>query len=403
MKTFFLTFSFLVLLVSCKEETKNETTKEREIQNYTINQFMDNESVSGGSFSSDNSKLLVSSNRSGIYNVYTIPVTGGELKPITQSDSTSYFANSYFPNDDRMLFSADNNGDEIDHIYVRDLDGDIKDITPDDGAKAEFYGWAEDDKHFYYGSNKRDPRFFDVYKMSIDDYSSKLLYKNEDGMDLSGISNDENYFALSKTINTNDSDLFIHNAKTGETLKINENLSGNSAQDFSKDSSKLYYTTDDSSEFEYLMSYDLETKESKKVLEKSWDILGVSFTSGGSYMTVFVNEDGKNAIFRMNPPRMVIWMHSITHTISRHELCKVFSSILRNVHIRKNRIHTVLILRVYVDFRIVKGTISNIVFIIYFFPFKTTIFTFIKRILFSFNKSINNVWFSRCDSHTNTA
>lgn len=296
MKTFFLTFSFLVLLVSCKEETKNETTKEREIQNYTINQFMDNESVSGGSFSSDNSKLLVSSNRSGIYNVYTIPVTGGELAPITQSDSTSYFANSYFPDDDRMLFSADNNGDEIDHIYVRDLDGDIKDITPDDGAKAEFYGWAEDDKHFYYGSNKRDPRFFDVYKMSIDDYSSKLLYKNEDGMDLSGISNDENYFALSKTINTNDSDLFIHNAKTGETLKINENLSGNSAQDFSKDSSKLYYTTDDSSEFEYLMSYDLETKESKKVLEKSWDILGVSFTSGGSYMTVFVNEDGKNAI-----------------------------------------------------------------------------------------------------------
>ena len=86
MKTFFLTFSFLVLLVSCKEETKNETTREREIQNYTINQFMDNESVSGGSFSSDNSKLLVSSNRSGIYNVYTIPVTGGELAPITQSD-----------------------------------------------------------------------------------------------------------------------------------------------------------------------------------------------------------------------------------------------------------------------------------------------------------------------------
>ena len=145
MKTFFLTFSFLVLLVSCKEETKNETTREREIQNYTINQFMDNESVSGGSFSSDNSKLLVSSNRSGIYNVYTIPVTGGELTPITQSDSTSYFANSYFPDDDRMLFSADNNGDEIDHIYVRDLDGNIKDITPDEGAKSEFHDRSEDE------------------------------------------------------------------------------------------------------------------------------------------------------------------------------------------------------------------------------------------------------------------
>lgn len=293
MKTKLLGIIMLVILFSCKEE--NKVTK-KEIKQYTIEQFMDNEAVGGGSFSADNSNLLITSNRSGIYNAYAISTKGGEMVPMTQSDSSSVFAESYFPNDDRMLLSADGNGDEIDHLFVRELDGTIHDITPEKEAKASFYGWSKDDKHFYFGSNKRDPRYFDVYKGDIEDYSSEMLYQNNDGLDFSGMSNDENYFTLSKNLNTNDSDLFLYDSKTKEMIKINDNKSANAAQDFSEDNSTLYYTTDDNAEFAYLMSYDVVTKEKKKVMEKTWDISGSSFTSNGKYMIVFVNEDGKNAI-----------------------------------------------------------------------------------------------------------
>jgi dipeptidyl aminopeptidase/acylaminoacyl peptidase len=293
MKIKLLGFAIVLLLFSCKEEIK-ETKKD--IKQYTIQQFMDNEAIGGGSFSSDNSNLLISSNRSGIYNVYTISTKGGDMVSVTQSDSTSIFAESYFPNDDRMLVSADGNGDEIDHLFVRELDGTIKDITPEKGAKSNFYGWSKDENYLYYGSNKRDPKYFDVYKLSIDDYTSAMIYQNNDGLDFSGMSNDENYFALSKTLNTNDSDLFLYDVKTKQMTKINENQSANAAQDFSVDNSTFYYTTDDGGEFSYLMSYALDSKEKKKVLEKSWDISGSSFTSEGKYMVVYINEDGKNAI-----------------------------------------------------------------------------------------------------------
>ncbi|MEH6535768.1 MAG: prolyl oligopeptidase family serine peptidase [Psychroserpens sp.] len=296
MKTKILGLCIVALMFSCKEETKETAIVEREIQQYTIEQFMDNEAVRGGSFSADNSNLLVSSNRSGIYNVYTIPTKGGEMTAITTSDSTSINAESYFPNDNRMLLSADGNGDEIDHIFVRELDGTIKDITPEVGAKSSFYGWSEDDNYLYFGSNKRNPRYFDVYKMSIEDYASEMIYQNDSGLSFSGMSNDEKYFALTKSVNTNDSDLSLYNVKTKEMIKINENLSANSAQDFSKDNSMFYYTTDDGGEFSYLMSYDLTTKEKKKIIEKSWDIMGSGFTSQGTYKVVYVNEDGKNAI-----------------------------------------------------------------------------------------------------------
>lgn len=296
MKATFLALCILLVMISCKDNPSDNTMANREIKQYTIEQFMDNEAVSGGSFSTDNSSLLISSNRSGIFNVYTIPAKGGEMTAITSSDSTSIFAESYFPNDNRMLLSADGNGDEIDHLFVRDLEGNIKDITPEKGAKSSFYGWSDDDQYLYFGSNKRNPNYFDVYKMSIADFSSEMIYQNDSGLSFSGISNDENYFALTKSLNTNDSDLFLYDVKTKEMIKVNDNQSSNSFQDFSKDNATFYYTTDDGGEFSYLMAYSLATKEKTKVLEKSWDISGSNFTSEGKYMVVYVNEDGKNVI-----------------------------------------------------------------------------------------------------------
>ncbi len=296
MKTKLLGLSLLLAVMSCKENGTTPKKASREIKQYTISQFMDNEAVGGGSFSKDNSKLLISSNRSGIYNVYTVPAKGGDITAITKSDSTSISAVAYFPKDDRMLLSADGNGDEIDHLFVRELEGEVKDITPYKGARSSFYGWSENEEYLYFGSNKRNPKYFDVYKMSLNDYSSKMIYQDDTGLSLSGISDDEKYYALTKSLNTNDSDLFLFNNDTKEKIKVNDKQSGNSAQAFSKDNSTFYYTTDDNSEFSYLMSYDIKTGEKKKLYQKSWDISGMRLTSKGKYMVIYINDDGKNVI-----------------------------------------------------------------------------------------------------------
>lgn len=294
-------FLLLISIFACKEKQaeKNQATQ-AQVQTYSIAQFMDNEAINGGSFSYDNSKLLISSNKTGIFNLYTVPAKGGEFTPITASDSTSIFAISFFPNDDRLLFSADGNGDEINHIYLRDTTGVITDLTPEKGAKAAFYRWAKDQQSFFFGSNKRDSRYFDLYQLNIGDFSTKLIFKNEDGMQFNTISDDAQYLAFTKSINTNDSDLFVHNLKTGKTVQINNSQSSNNAQDFSKDNKNLYYTTDVDSEFSYLMTYNLETNDKEKIIERNWDILGCSISELGSYMTIFINNDGKTDIEIIN-------------------------------------------------------------------------------------------------------
>ncbi len=285
----------IVVLWSCKQDNK-ETDVAINLEQYSIEQFMDNEAIGGGSFSPDKSNLLISSNRSGIYNMYTVPTSGGDYTPITTSDSSSIFAVSYFPNDNRMLYRADGNGDEIYHLYLRDTDSTTKELTPDEGARAGFYGWSHDEKSFYYLSNKRNPQYMDVYLMDIDTFESTIVYQNDEGLNVSGISNDKNTLSLSKTINTNDSDLFLYSIADKKMTKINENLSGNSAQDFSTDGKDFYYTTDDGSEFSYLMKYNIASESKEKVLEKSWDISGSYFTNNGKYMVTYINEDAKNVI-----------------------------------------------------------------------------------------------------------
>ncbi|MFT4831302.1 MAG: dipeptidyl aminopeptidase/acylaminoacyl peptidase [Psychroserpens sp.] len=292
-----ITLFIVALIWGCKENKESPASSIADsLKTYSIEQMMDNESIYGGSFSPDQSKLLITSNRSGIYNMYTVAVKGGDLMPVSSSDSSSVSAISYFPKDERMLFNMDNNGDEIDHIFLRNTDGTHKDLTPDAGARASFYGWAKDKKSFLYTSNKRDKRYTDLYEMDLETFTPALLYKNEGGFFIGPISDDKNLITLIKPINTNDADLFLYDRKNRSMTKINQNQSANSGEDFSPDGTSLYYTTDDGAEFAYLMKYNFLDKTHEKVMERNWDIAGSYFTENGTYQVTYINQDAKNII-----------------------------------------------------------------------------------------------------------
>ena len=63
----------VLLIFSCKKENKDqqeEVSQEIAIEEYSIEQFMNNENAFANGFSKDKSKVLMTSNRSGIYNIY---------------------------------------------------------------------------------------------------------------------------------------------------------------------------------------------------------------------------------------------------------------------------------------------------------------------------------------------
>ena len=288
---YWLLLTCVLFLLACSQEVTPPT-----VNQYTIDQFLDTKNIFGGSFSPDNKDLLVTSNETGIYNAYTIPVAGGELNPLTQSEKESIFAISYFPNDKRILFRSDDNGNEINHLFVRNEDGTIKELTPGEKARASFYGWAHDGQSFFYGFSQRNPRLMDVYEMNISDFTSTLIYQNDEAYDFNGISNNKQYIALSKSINTNDANLYLYDLNSKSLTQINKNQAAHQAADFSTNSEELYYLTNDGGEFMRLAKYTMSSKDQEKILEEDWDIVYAYFSHNGKYQIVGVNEDGKTTI-----------------------------------------------------------------------------------------------------------
>ena len=285
-------FTFCSFLMACSQ-ADNSTA---DIQQYSIEQFMNNQRIFGSSFSPDEQNILVSSNESGIFNAHVLPVAGGDALALTNSKKESIFAVSYFPNDRRILFRSDDNGNEIWHLFLRNEDGSIQDLTPDSTARATFYGWAQDGQSFFFGYTKRDPRLTDVYEMNIETLKPQMIYQNDEAYGFGGISNDKNFLAFVKPINTNDSELFLYDRRSKELKKISEHQAAYNPADFSAHSKYLYYLTDDGSEFSYLAKYQIESGERGKVEEENWDVVYAYFSHNGKYRVVGVNEDGKTVV-----------------------------------------------------------------------------------------------------------
>ncbi len=93
-----------VLLISACSTQTPEVAQEP-VSTYTIEQFMDTKNIFGSSFSPDESKVLVSSNVSGVFNAFEIDIASGEMAQVTNSDEDAIFAQGYFPNDERILFT----------------------------------------------------------------------------------------------------------------------------------------------------------------------------------------------------------------------------------------------------------------------------------------------------------
>ena len=141
----------------------------------------------------------------------------------------------------QVLYSADKGGNGLTHIYLMDDKGQVTDLTPGDKVKASFDGWSKDKKVMYFVSNKRDPRYFDLYSMNTGEWKEKIIFKNTDGYELSSKSKDRSLRALSRPITTSESKLFLYNGTTGKITEISEEGKPGSynGQTFSNDN-KIY-------------------------------------------------------------------------------------------------------------------------------------------------------------------
>lgn len=295
-------------LVGCSQTNSTSQAVEKVQQAQTLKQydaetFFDTTSIMGSSFSPNGDKILVSSDESGIYSLYAVDVNTGEKTRLTDFQDSTY-AVRYFPNDERVIFTKDSGGNERFHVYVREVDGSVKDLTPGEETRARFAGFTEDGSHFYITSNQRDAKFMDLYRVDAKSYEVTPVYQNKMGLDVGAISPDGRFIALSKNNSNKDSDVFILDTMK-KTLKP-ELIAGKDVEatfgpeTFSRDSKALYYSTNAKGEFAQIWRYDLTSGEHRLALKDEWDVNFIYFSKSGRYQVSGVNADASTKVTVMD-------------------------------------------------------------------------------------------------------
>lgn len=295
----------LSLCSACTTAARREAPPRR----HDAQAFYSTTSHVGASFAPDESRILVTSDRDGVFNVYSLPVAGGEPEQLTFSKASANFGLAYFPADERVLFAADQGGNEITHLFVRELDGTVVELTPEPDARATFAGFSFDDRTLYVTTNQRDPRFMDLYAVAIPearasgpsgDYERSLLFENAAGYNLGPVSRDGRFLAVARANDNSDSDVYLVDlADPGAAPRHVTPHAGSVAhvpETFAPDGALLYYRSNEGSEFERIWSYALDGGARRVVYDADWDVSSYAFSRSGAHLAVAVNEDARSRV-----------------------------------------------------------------------------------------------------------
>jgi dipeptidyl aminopeptidase/acylaminoacyl peptidase len=272
-------------------------------KSYTIEQLMSVTGYGGVSFSPDGKVLLVSSKKTGLENLYTVPVTGGPLTPVTRSTKETIGEIGYFPDDDRILYTSDQGGNELYHIYVRNPDGAVRDLTPGHRHKSQFVAWAPDGRDFYLVTNERDPRFFDLYRYDAKTYARRRIFDNDAAYQVEAVSPDGGLVALSRIVDNATTVAYLYDTRSKTMTPIVPATHGVTTvpRAFTPDGAAILYTTDRGAEFQYLVRRDLKTGIQRSIFKSRWDVDGASFSPGGGYLLVRTNHDARAVVHLLDP------------------------------------------------------------------------------------------------------
>lgn len=262
---------------------------------YPIEDFLDTVTVIGGSFSADGSRILVSTDKTGIFNAYALPVDGSPPIQLTHSTTDSIIAISYFPADDRFVYEADQGGNELNHVYVQETDGNVVDVTPGEDLKGAFLDWAEDETSFFVVTNERNPKAFDVYEIDAETYARTLVYENPGDYYVHAVSPDRRYVALKKSHTRSDGDVYLYDRESEATTLLLGSPDADvdyTPQFFDKETMVLVCTTDLDHEFRYVVAKGLEGGSLDTISREDWDIRSASLSDKGGYWAEVLNVDG---------------------------------------------------------------------------------------------------------------
>ena len=246
--------------------------------------------TSGLSFSADETRILFTSDASGILNAYEVSLNDHTQRQLTHSVTDNIHAVSYFPDDERILISKDHGNRENSALCVLEPDGKEISLTPVGEVQSIFHRWSFDGLSFYVSTNERDERVYDLYKIDARTFERELLYGATEKYYCCAISKDEQKILFLRSTRKTDSDIFLYDVPTSEMkcLTPHEGDMLNCLPVFDREETRIYYVSDSDSDFRHVRRLALASGKIQCIERASADVVATCFAPDyGRRLTLF--------------------------------------------------------------------------------------------------------------------
>ncbi len=241
-------------------------------------------------------RLAFLSDATGVPQVWTVDPAGGEPRPLTAfDDRISTLAAS--PAGDRLVFAMDRGGDERGQLWLLDpLTAEASPLTADPATIHTFGAFAPEGRRIAFASNARDPRFFDVLTLGLDEpVAAPIPVMARDELLAPLAFAPDGRHLLVHRQNTNlDDDLFLLPQDGGEPIHLTPHHGEASIPHaaFDPAGGALYLVSNQDRDLAAMVRLDLRTLEQTVLVEGAWDVEALAVAPRGGWLAYAINEDG---------------------------------------------------------------------------------------------------------------
>lgn len=267
---------------------------------YTFDQLCSVRRMWGYDFSPDGKRMALVTDLDGQLNLWHLPTSGGFPVQLTFFKDQAVRNAKWSPVSNQIAFTADKKGDELEQIYILDLDEGGRGRPLTDNPERRYYlsAWSPDGKFIYYTTDDRNPAALDVGRIDISSGKRERITQEDTLFYAQRPSPDGNYLPITEYFANDHYTLHLLELSTGRRRELTPHV-GKVRFHFcawSSDGRFIYALTDENSEFLHLIKIDITTGEKRVFAAPEWDVVEAETSNDGRLLAYVVNTGGFQTI-----------------------------------------------------------------------------------------------------------
>lgn len=242
--------------------------------------------------------------------VHYVAAPGGARQQITFFDEpVASAAVDPRPGKQGFLFSKDIGGGEFYQIYYFDRTRGSWHMLTDGSSRNESLGWSRSGRQIAFASNRRNKKDTDVWIMDPDAPGKAWLLTQMEGAWYPGAwSRDDRRIIVTRFVSAGESHPFIADLASKTLTPLEKDTSKTvsyGSMEWSRDGGTIYYTSDESGEYQHLHAYDVKRGTSKDLTPGlAWNIESFSISESGTRIAYTIQENGISSLRLCELPGM---------------------------------------------------------------------------------------------------